>query len=206
MSQRNPMNERYTTNKPQGKTRKSAASAKPVSKAASSVRTASSKPEKKGLFGGSKGTASTAKAAPAKETPAKEKPAKAAKAAKVEPLSKEEQQAARKNNKDLEKQGKSAARQRNREINRFVPDTEEFKRLNRRRMVLSGVGFAGMIVAIILSLVIPQLPYVSIGLMIVAWLFFFFGMRIDTKQLRPLREQGYNKAMRQAEKKARKKK
>ncbi len=205
MSQRNPMNERYTTNKPQGVTRKSAASAKPVSKAASSVRTASSKPEKKGLFGGSKGSSTPAKAAPAKESSAKEKPSKA-KAAKVEPLSKEEQQAARKHNKDLEKQGKSAARQRNREINRFVPDTEEFKRLNRRRMILSGVGFAGMIVAIILSLVIPQLPAVSIGLMIVAWLFFFFGMRIDTKQLRPLREQGYNKAMRQAEKKARKKK
>ena len=205
MSQRNPMNERYTTNKPQGVTRKSAASAKPVSKAASSVRTASSKPEKKGLFGGSsKGAGSSAKTA-VKEAPAKEKTAKA-KAAKAEPLSKEEQQAARKHNKDLEKQGKSAARQRNREINRFVPDTEEFKRLNRRRMILSGVGFAGMIVAIILSLVIPQLPAVSIGLMIVAWLFFFFGMRIDTKQLRPLREQGYNKAMRQAEKKARKKK
>ncbi len=205
MSQRNPMNERYTTNKPQGVTRKSAASAKPVSKAASSVRTASSKPEKKGLFGGSKSTGSSAKPAAAKEAPAKEKPAKA-KTAKAEPLSKEEQQAARKHNKDLEKQGKSAARQRNREINRFVPDTAEFKKLNRRRMILSGVGFAGMIVAIILSLVIPQLPAVSIGLMIVAWLFFFFGMRIDTKQLRPLREQGYNKAMRQAEKKARKKK
>ena len=54
MSQRNPMNERYTSDQKHGATRKSAASAKPVSKAASSVRTTSSKPEKKGLFGGSK--------------------------------------------------------------------------------------------------------------------------------------------------------
>ena len=37
MSQRNPMNERYQSDKRQGTTRKSAASAKPKSKAASSV-------------------------------------------------------------------------------------------------------------------------------------------------------------------------
>lgn len=38
MSQRNPMNDRYQTDEHQGKTRKSAAAAKPKSKAASSVR------------------------------------------------------------------------------------------------------------------------------------------------------------------------
>lgn len=38
MTQRNPMNERYTTEEKRGSTRKSASSAKPVSKAASSVR------------------------------------------------------------------------------------------------------------------------------------------------------------------------
>ncbi|WP_303252056.1 hypothetical protein [uncultured Senegalimassilia sp.] len=38
MTQRNPMNERYTTDNHKGATRKSAASAKPVTKAASSVR------------------------------------------------------------------------------------------------------------------------------------------------------------------------
>ena len=43
MSQRNPMNERYTTDKHTGKTRKSAASAKPKSKAAASVSYGSSK-------------------------------------------------------------------------------------------------------------------------------------------------------------------
>ena len=37
MSQRNPMNERYTTEKHTGSTRKSAASAKPKTKAAASV-------------------------------------------------------------------------------------------------------------------------------------------------------------------------
>ena len=38
MTQRNPMNERYQSEDRKGATRKSAASAKPVSKAASSVR------------------------------------------------------------------------------------------------------------------------------------------------------------------------
>ena len=49
MSQRNPMNERYTSDDRQGKTRKSAAAAKPKSKAASSVTVQSAKktPEQK---------------------------------------------------------------------------------------------------------------------------------------------------------------
>lgn len=46
MSQRNPMNERYTTDKVQGKTRKSAASAKPSSKRAATVRDAAPKSKK----------------------------------------------------------------------------------------------------------------------------------------------------------------
>ena len=194
MSQRNPMNERYTTDKPHGSTRKSAASAKPVSKAAASVRTAPAKPEKKGLFGGSK------KQQPApKEAPKKEEAASA-------PLSKEEKKEIEKHNKQVKREDREARRERNKEINRFVPDTAEFKRLNRKRMVYSGVGFAGMVIAIVLSLAVPQQPFISIGLMIAAWLFFFFGMRIDTNQLRPLREQGYEKAMKQAQKKANKKK
>ena len=73
-------------------------------------------------------------------------------------------------------------------------------------MVYSGVGFVGMLIAIVLSRLVPQQPFISIGLMIAAWLFFFFGMRIDTNQLRPLREQGYEKALKQAQKKANKKK
>ena len=51
MSQRNPMNERYTSEERPGKTRKSAASAKPATKAASSVRVQGQKSDKpKGLF------------------------------------------------------------------------------------------------------------------------------------------------------------
>lgn len=52
MSQRNPMNERYTSDERSGKTRKSAASAKPTSKAASSVHVSSGKQTEKpkGLF------------------------------------------------------------------------------------------------------------------------------------------------------------
>ena len=50
MTQRNPMNERYqnTEEKKQGKTRKSAASAKPVTKAASSVRIEGPAPKPQG--------------------------------------------------------------------------------------------------------------------------------------------------------------
>ncbi len=59
MSQRNPMNERYTSDQKRGATRKSAASAKPVSKAAPPVRIIFAKPEKKGLFGGSRTGASS---------------------------------------------------------------------------------------------------------------------------------------------------
>ena len=49
MSQRNPMNERYQSEDHQGKTRKSAASAKPKSKAAASVvvQTSSKTPQQK---------------------------------------------------------------------------------------------------------------------------------------------------------------
>ena len=53
MSQRNPMNERYQTDEHSGKTRKSAASMKPKTKAAATVHVPSkTKPKKKGLFGG----------------------------------------------------------------------------------------------------------------------------------------------------------
>lgn len=200
MSQRNPMNERYTADKKAGVTRKSAASAKPVSKAGGSVRTASAKPEKKGLFGGSKKSEPAPKAAPKK---AQQKAAKSQEPAA--PLTKEEKKQVEKHNKQVKRADREARRERNKEINRFVPDTAEFKRLNRKRMVYSTVGFVGMIVAIVLSLAVPQQPFISIGLMIAAWLFFFFGMRIDTNQLRPLREQGYEKALKQAQKKAKKK-
>ena len=199
MSQRNPMNERYTSDQKRGATRKSAASAKPVSKAASSVRTTSAKPEKKGLFGGSK----KQEPAPAK-APKKTQAAQSARKAEEAPsLSKEEQKEIEKHNKQVKRADREARRERNKEVNRFVPDTAEFKRLNRKRMVYSGVGFVGMIIAIVL---IPQQPFISIGLMIASWFFFFMGMRIDTNQLRPLREQGYDKAVRQAQKKASKKK
>lgn len=184
MSQRNPMNERYTTDKPQGKTRKSAASAKPANKAASSVRMASDiKPKKQGflsgLFGGNSSNSATAKEGEKKA---------------------EEQSEKRAAEKETEKNDRKAERKRRRAISSFVPDTEEFKRINRKRIILSAIGFGGMIIAIILSLLLPDLPMVSIALMIISWLFFYAGVRIDTTQLRPLREQGYERAMRQQKK------
>lgn len=55
MSQRNPMNERYTQDRPTGTTRKSAASAKPASKAGASVYVKPTKPAKRSLTGRLKG-------------------------------------------------------------------------------------------------------------------------------------------------------
>ncbi len=67
MSQRNPMNERYQTDDKKGQTRKSAASAKPKTKAAASVRLESDrKPQKKGFFSRASSSASTK--APAKSS------------------------------------------------------------------------------------------------------------------------------------------
>jgi hypothetical protein len=57
MTQRNPMNERYQTEEKIGKTRKSAASAKPVTKAASSVHVESSAPAPKGRMAKAKAQA-----------------------------------------------------------------------------------------------------------------------------------------------------
>lgn len=64
MSQRNPMNDRYQTDEHSGKTRKSAASAKPKTKAAATVHVQSTgKPKRKrGLFGGGGGNKQQSKA------------------------------------------------------------------------------------------------------------------------------------------------
>lgn len=62
MSTRNPMNERYQDEtKPKGVTRKSAASAKPVKKAASSVHMETKSEPQKGFFGGKKNSSSGSK-------------------------------------------------------------------------------------------------------------------------------------------------
>ena len=186
------MNERYQSNKPEGKTRRSAASAKPVTKAAASVRTTPKKPAKKGLFGGSSSSSK-----PEQKRDPKADAEQAAQARKdraiisrapKEKLTKEERAERRAKESTERKEG--AARRR--AISRFVPDTDEFRRLNRKRMIYSGIGFVGMVVAIICSLVIPEQMMLSIGIMIVAWVFFFIGVRIDSNQLRPLRERGYD--------------
>lgn len=174
MSQRNPMNERYQSNKPEGKTRKSAASAKPVTKAASSVRPEPTTPPKKGFL------------------------------ERMTSGSTDEEKAKSSKGKTNARTERKTERQRRRAIQSFVPDTAEFKRLNRKRFIYSAVGFAGMIIAIIVSLFMPEQMALSIGIMIVAWVFFFIGVRIDSNQLRPLRQKGYEQARRQAEKKEKK--
>ena len=95
MSQRNPMNERYTGDHKGGSTRKSAASAKPVSRAASSVRLESDKPKKKGLF------------------------------AKRTPEEKQEHKTERKQEAQVSKEERKTGRARLRAIQRYVPDTPQ---------------------------------------------------------------------------------
>lgn len=187
MSQRNPMNERYTTEHKGGSTRKSAASAKPVTKAASSVRTAPTKPAKKGFF--------------SKKT---EDPQAAKRAAKQEKKAEAAQEAKQSQTKEEIKEERKSDRAERRAIQRFVPDTPEFKAANKKRMIYSAIGLGGMLIAIVLSLVVPQQPFLSIGIMVVAWVFFFISVRIDSNQLRPMRERGYMAAKRKAEKKCKK--
>ena len=174
MSQRNPMNERYTGDHKGGSTRKSAASAKPVTKAASSVRMASDKPEKKGLF------------------------------AKRTPEEKQEHKQERKQETKESKEERKTGRARLRAIQRYVPDTPQFKALNRKRIIFSAIGLCGMVIAIILSLIIPTMQMIPLTVMIVSWVFFFFSIRIDSKQLRPMRQEAYEREERKMMKKAKK--
>lgn len=170
MTQRNPMNERYTGDHKGGTTRKSAASAKPVTKAASSVRTESKQPEKKGFF--------------SKKTP--------------------EEKQERKEERKVEGEQRKTGRARARAIQRTVPNSPQYKALNRKRMIYSGIGLGGMVIAILLSLFMPQNQILPIAIMIISWVFFFIGVRIDSKQLRPLRQEAYDRAERKATKKAKK--
>ncbi len=175
MTQRNPMNERYTGDHKGGSTRKSAASAKPVSKAASSVRLQSDKPEKKGFF------------------------------AKRTPEEKQEHRAEKKQEAQESKEERKTGRARLRAIQRYVPDTPQFKALNRKRIMYSAIGLGGMVIAILLSLFMPQNQIIPIAIMIVSWVFFFISVRIDSKQLRPLRQEAYERAERKAAKQSKKK-
>ena len=102
------------------------------------------------------------------------------------------------------KEERKTGRARLRAIQRYVPDTPQFKALNRKRIIYSAIGLGGMVIAIILSLIMPTVQIVPIGIMIVSWVFFFISVRIDSKQLRPLRQEAYERAERKAAKQAKK--
>ena len=69
----------------------------------------------------------------------------------------------------------------------------------------SAIGLGGMVIAILLSLFMPQNQIIPIVIMIVSWVFFFISVRIDSKQLRPLRQEAYERAERKAAKQSKKK-
>ncbi len=169
MSQRNPMNERYTQDRVAGTTRKSAASAKPVSKAGASVYVKPTKPAKRSLMDRFKG----------------------------------EDEHTKKDPKGTATDQRQTARQRKRAINRFVPETADYKHYNKKRVTFSAAGCAVIVVAILMSLFTTwQIP--AIVLMIVAWILFCVSIYMDTRYLRPIREREYAKAEAKENKKKKK--
>lgn len=169
MSQRNPMNERYTQDRTAGTTRKSAASAKPVSKAGASVYVKEAKPAKRSMMDRFKGEDANTK----------------------------------KSSKGTATEQRQTARQRKRAINRFVPETADYKHYNKKRMMYSAAGCGVIVIAILMSIFTPyQIP--AIVLMILAWVLFCISVYMDSRYLRPIREREYMKAESKANKKKKK--
>lgn len=133
MSQRNPMNERYTQERTSGTTRKSAASAKPVSKAGASVYVKSNKPAKRSLMDRFKGDSEPAKSS------------------------------SKSSSKVDASEQRQTARQRRRAVSRFVPETADFKHYNKRRMMYSAGGCGIIVIAILMSIFTPyQIPSIAL--------------------------------------------
>lgn len=116
MSQRNPMNERYQQ-RTGGQTRKSAASAKPVTKAASSVYVQSGKP--------------APKKSSIKETWDK------ILGRETKPLTAKQQKAV-----DAAEARKQAEKQRRKDMNHFKPQSSEYKKYSTLRIFFYVLGFA----------------------------------------------------------------
>lgn len=208
MSQRNAMNERNQNGGPKGNTRRSASSAKPVSKAASSVYVAdpNAKP-KKGLFGRksqpapapkkSKPAASTATNTAAAPTAAETAKAKAERAERIRKgrASRAERKAQRDAEKNAEFEMRDALRS-------FKPNTREYVKWHRIWMIviLTGVGLA------ILMLVLQfgfqnnnSELFLAVG--IGAWVCLTAAIFIDMRKVKPAKERAFLQSGRNKKKK-----
>lgn len=167
MSQRNPMNERYQE-RSGGSTRKSAASAKPVTKAASSVYIQSSKP--------------APKKSSIKETWDK------ILGRETKPLTSKQQKAV-----DAAEARKQAEKQRRKDMQNFKPQSAEYKKYSWLRIFFYVLGFALVLPSVIWSNWFADNWGVAGFMLIIAWGCILAAIVTDVRKLKPLREEEYNK-------------
>lgn len=165
MSQRNPMNDRYKE-QPAGKTRKSAASAKPVSKAAASVyiESGKAKPAKKSLWKRINGI---------DEAPKTAKQQKAEDAAKAK---------------------KKAENDRRKEMRHFKPKSSEYRMYNMLRICFFCVGFLFVLPNALWPNYFAENQILGGTLLILAWGCVLAAIITDIKKIKPIREAEYLKA------------
>lgn len=186
MTTRNAMNER-TQNGPTGHTRKSAASAKPKSKAASSVYVVdpSAKP-KKGMFGGKSQQEQTSKS--------KKKALK-----NMTPQERAAQKKKSREERDAEKNAEFEFRDAVRAFKADTPAYHKWRRVWAACMII-GLILAGIMLAS--NFVIPNGdPQVALVCGFAAWTFFMLGIFVDMKRVKPAKERAYLQSSRKKKKK-----
>lgn len=190
MSQRNPLNERNQNDTKAGKTRKSAASAKPVMKAASSVyiEDPNNKP-KEGFLSRLMGGGNSKK----KEEEAKER----AKAAKK---SNNEQQAKQKGSYTLlDMEGDTEQKSRNKTLTKTDkkeaqrrysnPGTSAYKKWRIIWWVVIGLGICSLIPPLVRPDLFVDNEQMSLLFYGIGWAFLLAAVGIDALKIRPLRKE-----------------
>ncbi len=189
MSQRNPLNERYQADEKSGKTRKSAASAKPVKKAASSVYIANpdNKPKENfltRLFDRNKGKQAeddtSAKKASAQETD-QESGGKQQK--KKGPYTLLDMEGDDRQGQNLTKEDRKAANKKY-----YNPGTSAYKKWRILWWVVIGLGVCSLIPPVArpdLFVDNEQMSMIFYGL---GWMFLIAAVAIDALKIRPLRK------------------
>ena len=182
MAQRNPLNPRYQGEGPGGQTKKSAASAKPATEAASSV------------YKKSKPTTSSEKRAAAK---AREKEMLAKNAEKSRKAAEKARLKAEAENGDAapavvkKKPDPSAGAPKNFIQKLFspapnMPDTPEYKNWRKRYWILMVAGIVSVILSWTLQMLYPHITLLWTVFMVLAYGFIALAFFVDFKKVRPL--------------------
>ena len=176
MATRNPMNQRYQGDGPGGQTRKSAASAKPVSKAASSVRI-----KQKPSTPAEKRAAQKAreKEAEAKAKLKAEREAEKAKAASIE--------AGQDSIEPPKKTGFFSSF--GRSASMAMPQTPEYRKWRRLYWILIGVALVSIALSFLISPYVGADSQVFIVFLVFAYAAVFAAFFVDFKKVRPLVKQ-----------------